>query len=252
MLAPVRHIARFSLPVALLPLSVFAADFWESKPFPEWSDKELQRMMTNSPWAKQINAPMPNPNQTQKRNEPLTSGLPDPSNSEPPAGGGRGSRTVEGGEIFATAGGAPTPTLPVFVRWISALPIKQAQMRGKYGKEAGSAPEAQKFLETKPTLYIIAVTGIPGLFVSANGGDRAREDMAKSTTLTAKGKPSLKPIAIQLVPNGGNVDVILGFERKPEIALEDQEAEFESMIGNVSVKYRFKLKDMAVKGKLEL
>ncbi len=125
-------------------------------------------------------------------------------------------------------------------------------MRGKYGKEAGTSPEAQKFLDTKPTLYIVAVAGIPGFFVSINGGDRAKEDIVKSTTLTPKGKDSLKPIAVQLVPNSGNVDVILGFERKPEIALEDQEVELSSVIGNVTVKYKFKLKDMTLKDKLEL
>ena len=32
--------------------------------------------------------------------------------------------------------------LPVIIRWQTALPIRQAQMRAKYGKEAATAPGA--------------------------------------------------------------------------------------------------------------
>jgi hypothetical protein len=242
-------------PIVLFCLSaapLLAADFWESKPFPEWSDKELQRIMTNSPWARPVTATMM-PVRVPQRQEPLTSGLPDPSNpapgtSDPGLPGGNAGRSGLG----ETAGVSGLATLPVQIRWISALPIKQAQMRSKYGKQAATAPEAKKFLEQAPALYIVAVAGIPGFVVSAGGGDAARESIAKSTTLTVKGKEPLRPVAIQFVPAGPNVDVIVGFERKTEITLEDQEVELTSMIGAVNVKTKFKLKDMVVKGKLEL
>jgi hypothetical protein len=46
---------RFRAGVALAWLvacvSLVAADFWESKPSSEWSAKELQQMLTDSPWA---------------------------------------------------------------------------------------------------------------------------------------------------------------------------------------------------------
>jgi hypothetical protein len=256
----VKRFALILFPIIYsLPGSLLAADFWETKPFPEWNDKELQRMMTNSPWSKQISAPMDSPEaarrRAQARNEPLTSGLPDPSNGPDPTapGGTRGGRGAIGGGNMDNPTAAPSiPLLSISIRWISALPIKQAQMRAKYGKEAATSPEAQKFLEQQPKLYILAIAGIPGLLVSAGGGDRTREEMSKSTTLTVKGKDPLRPAAVQFVPNGGNVDVIVGFERTPEITLDDQEVELSSQIGSVTVKYKFKLKDMAVKGKLEL
>ena len=31
-----------------------AEGFWDSKPFTAWSDKELQQIMTDSPWAKKV------------------------------------------------------------------------------------------------------------------------------------------------------------------------------------------------------
>jgi hypothetical protein len=246
--------------ICSLPGPLHAAEFWETKPFPEWSDKELQRMMINSPWSKQISVPMDSPEaarrRAQARNEPLASGLPDPSNTPDPtapdgARGGRGG-ALSGGNMDNPTAAPNIPLIPISIRWISALPIKQAQMRAKYGKEAATSPEAQKFLGQKPTLYILAIAGIPGLLVSAGGGDRTREEMSKSTSLTVKGKEPFRPAAVQFVPNGGNVDVIVGFERTSEITLDDQEVEFSSLIGSVTVKYKFKLKDMAIKGKLEL
>ena len=33
---------------------VMAKDFWETKPFDQWSQKECQKMLTDSPWAKEL------------------------------------------------------------------------------------------------------------------------------------------------------------------------------------------------------
>ena len=38
----------------LLTISLWAADFWQSKPFGEWSDKDVQKMLDNSPWSKPV------------------------------------------------------------------------------------------------------------------------------------------------------------------------------------------------------
>ena len=43
--------------VAIAPL-LLAADFWKDKQPADWSDKEVSRMMTNSPWAKQVSVPV--------------------------------------------------------------------------------------------------------------------------------------------------------------------------------------------------
>ena len=34
--------------------ALVAADFWEEKDFTTWSDKEVEKMLTDSPWAKQV------------------------------------------------------------------------------------------------------------------------------------------------------------------------------------------------------
>jgi len=59
-------------------------------------------------------------------------------------------------------------------------------------------------------------------------------------------------LGVEFVPSGQGVDVLIGFPRTAAIALEDQDVEFASQIGAADVKYKFKLKDMVLKGKLEL
>src|SRR5436190_34514 len=46
-----KKLAAFLLVFAL---SLWAADFWLSKPFTDWNDKDVDKMLHNSPWAKQI------------------------------------------------------------------------------------------------------------------------------------------------------------------------------------------------------
>ncbi len=142
--------------------------------------------------------------------------------------------------------------VPVIVRWQSALPLRQAQMLGKYGDNVAVSPEAQKFLTDEPSIYVVAISGLAGSIVSAGGGDQARQSIAEKTTLTVRGKQPLRPNAVDFLPVGSTVDVLIGFPRSTRITLEDQEVELASEIGRATVRYKFKLKDMVVRGKLEL
>jgi hypothetical protein len=257
---------RLFASILFLPAALWAADVWESKPFADWTDKDLQKVVNNSPWARQTRATLANAAAGGRGRGGAQAGLGDEASGDASISGGAGGRGSRGG---GSAGGAdrlgPSPSdfdqgpqaaqqagIPVIIRWQSALPLRQAQMRGKYGKEAATAPEAQKFLATEPTVYVVAVSGLPGSIVSGSAGDQAKQNITRSTTLTAKGKEPVHPVAVEFVPNGTAVDVLMGFPRNAPFALEDMEAELTSQIGPASVKYKFKLKDMVVRGKLEL
>ena len=88
--------------------------------------------------------------------------------------------------------------------------------------------------------------------MSAGGGDQARQTIAEKSTLTVIGREPLHPIGVDFLPNGSAVDVLIAFPRSMPITLGDQEVELASEIGRVTVRYKFKLKDMVVRGKLEL
>jgi hypothetical protein len=239
----------------LLPALLWAADFWESKPFTDWSDKEVRRVMTNSPWARQTNTAMSNARPSLPPADSPVSGFPaaDGSPIRVPnlgRGGGTDAGTITSPDVSFEQG------LSVMIRWQTALPLRQAQMRAKYGKEAATAPGARKILDQDPAMYVISVMGIPGALVTLGGAETAKRSIQDQTTLAAKGKPALHPDAVELVRSGDNsgdyMEVLLAFPKTAPFALADQEIEFASRIGTVEVKYRFRLKDMVVRGKLEL
>src|SRR5258707_13937724 len=51
-----------------LPFLLSAAEFWESKAFPDWTDKDLQKMISGSPWARRVDAIVSGGAQRQGRN----------------------------------------------------------------------------------------------------------------------------------------------------------------------------------------
>jgi len=231
-----------------------AADFWENKPLTEWSDKDIQKLVTNSPWARQAKGVADSPTQTSSLDG--AAGIPEAglgrTSSEGLGAGSSGTLNSPSPFDSATRAAAAIPEVSVTVRWLSALPMRQAQMRAKYGKEADSSPAAKQYLETEPTYYTLGVAGVPGLYLSAYGGDRAKELIQKLTTLTMKGKEALRPVAVQFIPNGANIDVLIAFPRTSPITLADQDVDFNGRLGTLGVHYRFRLKEMQVRGKLEL
>ena len=42
---------KLSVLLFLCALYMWAADFWVTKPFTEWSDKEVAKLLSDSPWA---------------------------------------------------------------------------------------------------------------------------------------------------------------------------------------------------------
>jgi hypothetical protein len=243
---------KLALFAALLPAAVWAADPWESKPFQDWTSKDVQKLFNNSPWARQARAVIGNVPRAEKSGQPA---LGDASTNDPGVTKGREpatARPLDSAPSDFDLGAQSLQQIPVIVRWQSALPLRQAQMLGKYGDNVAVSPEAQKFLTDEPAIYVVAISGLAGSIVSAGGGDRAKQSIAERSTLTVRGRQPLHPIAVDFLPVGTTVDVLIGFPRSTRITLEDQEVELASEIGRATVRYKFKLKDMVVRGKLEL
>ena len=239
---------------AVAPAALWAADVWEAKPFQNWTQKDVQKIFNNSPWGRQARAVIGGtpPAPAGRSGQPAVgdassndSGV--PKGREPGGVGRLGSAPSD-----VDQGPQSQVAVPVIVRWQSALPLRQAQMLAKYGDSVAISPEAQKFLTDEPAIYVVAISGLGGSIVSAGGGDQARQSIAQKSTLTVRGKPPLHPIDVDFLAVGSTVDVLIGFPRTTRITLEDQEVDLASEIGRASVRYKFKLKDMVVRGKLEL
>lgn len=215
---------------------LMAADFW-AKPYTEWSDKELQKMITNSPWARPFSVGGPS--------GPGDSGAPGPLSEG--RGGGRGGGGGGGGG--APGGGAPGgPTATIVARWQTALPVKQAFVRLKYGAEAATSPDAKKILEREETTYAIVLSG-PFASLMRNGSpETVKKGIMEASSLSAKGKDAGKPTDVEI----GAKDMLFTFPRTAAFTVDDKEVEFSTKLGEITVKYKFKLKDMVYNGKLEM
>jgi hypothetical protein len=218
--------------------SLVAADFWQSKPSTEWTDKELQKMVTNSPWARSLTVSMP------------AAGAGD-AGAPPPLSEGRGGRGGGGvpvdGVPAGTGGLAPT----LFARWQSALPVKQAFVRLKFGAQAANSPEARLLLGREEPDYVIVVSGP---LRSLLRGDSAalKKAIMDTSSLSAKGKDAVMPSDIQIALNQVSNDMVFHFPRSAGFTVDDKEVEFSTKFGNLTLKFKFKPKEMVFNGKLEM
>ena len=203
-----------------------AADFWQLKPFPQWTDKEIQRMLGNSPWARPVSATL---------RESMTAAAPaSPGGTADPNPSTDPGRMTAQGTIPATASGtrdqsAAAPALRCVVRWQSALPVRQALAHGKLGAESSN--------------YVIALSGLPR--------NIARGDL-RETILHAKAKPALHPSNIEFDTHQDSAEVFIVFPKDAPFTLDDKEVEFATRMGPWEVKCKFRLKDLLYQGKLEL
>lgn len=209
---------------------LMAANFWQ-KPYTEWSDKEVTKMMTDSPWVKSTS---------------VTMSFPGGNAAPPPTGGGGGFGGGRGGGPqgqFDVGGGAPS--IEILARFESALPMRQALVR------RNKPADAEKILSEEPKSYEIVLSGALGMFVMGPP-DQVSQRLKEVTTLSSGKTGAIKPEQIQVGQPGRTMDVLFVFPRTTPFTVEDQEVEFATKLGTSSLKYKFKLKDMVVNGKLEM
>lgn len=224
----------------LFAFCLMAADFWQ-KPWTDWNEKDLQKMITNSPWAHTVSVSMGGPIAT-----PDTGG----------GGGGGGRGGGRGGPQGGGGGGADAP-IPgirepeISIRLQSALPVRQAFVRLKYGAEAGKSDDAQKYLGEEPAAYDIILSGPLQPFLRGNPED-VKKSLSEVTFLSTKEKGAVKSASIQIGKPAAVMDVLIAFPRSMPYTLDDKEVEFQTKLGTATVKVKFRLKDMVYSGKLEM
>jgi hypothetical protein len=266
-----------------LPAGVAAEDAWKTKDSSQWSEQDINQILNDSPWAKQVSVLLgvrggegspggrgrmagPGGVAFPGGGYPGGGGYPRggagyPSGDEYPRGGSRG-----GGE-----GGASSFT--VTIRWRSALPVKQAQERS--GQTVQPSEKSQKAeAEETGQEYVIAVMGLPvGGPVRRNrrrepesdDGDNSesarqlrrdpetvREELMERSQLVRKGKQALAPLDVKISPPDAPGEIRFVFPAREPIGLDDKEVSFDAQLGQIRIEKKFKLKDMVYKGKLEL
>jgi hypothetical protein len=243
-------------------VALWAADFWQTKPFTSWDQKESQKVLTDSPWAKRVSISLPTNPQSggkgggrggrgggpagESADPGITGGgIPGIAESAGRGGGGGGF-----GAGSSDTGATQVPSLALLVSFRSALPLREALAKLKYGAEAGTSPEAKKLVEDKQEYYIVAVAGLP-VYVQPHDNDDKKRILIQSL-LSAKGKDSLTAADVQFSMDGRNVDAYFLFPRTTEFTANDKEVEFDTKVSGLAIKDRFNLKNMVINGKLEM
>ncbi|MBI4876349.1 MAG: hypothetical protein HY822_17065 [Acidobacteria bacterium] len=241
--------------IALVILSLaggalWAADFWQKAKFTEWSDKDAQKMLKDSPWARPVEVRMGGGGgggggRGGRGGGDMSAAGPSAEDMGGGGGGGGGRRGGGGG------GGMPesSPGQILIVRWHTALPVRQAVARMRFGAEAGTSPEAAKMLQPELKRYVVGIAGVPPQMLMRT----KIPELKTRATLNIKGRDPIQATDVQADrgERGANLYLFFAREENP-ITLEDREVEVVLKLQSVEVKRRFKLKDMVFDGKLEI
>ncbi len=241
----------------LLATGLWAADFWIAKPYTDWTDKDIQKILSDSPWAAKIAVASGSSSGKSGgggggRRGGGGGGGDDTDSGEIIGGGGGGGARGGGGGAGAGGGaGGGGDQTEVTLLWQTAVPVKQALMKRKLGSEVGASPEAKGVIERKEEFYALLLAGLPANLAQVAQPDRKALLLA-ITTLEVKGKDPLKPTDVQVAAAGRNVNLYFLFPRTTVFTADDKELEFSTKFGTTAIKHRFKLKDMVVNGKVEM
>ena len=246
----------------VMAVGLSAAAFWEEKPFTQWSEKDVEKILTESPWA------------------------------------GKASITHE----KAGADLGPVPDWKVIISVRSATPIRQAVARQQLIAGGTASPDLEANLAVPHPRYAFAIAGIPQFYRTSLAksaqvatlkvkGMHVMATEASVLLFDKEGKVVQPPTpgpggpgrgrqqastGVQIVPvaqrggggggfggggggfgGGGFEDksgitatLFLEFPKADPIAPGDGEVELSTVVGGYQIKRTFKLKDMVYKGAL--
>ncbi len=248
------HMIRVAglLPICTILLCAAASQPWKTSDPKDWTSQDVDRVLTNSPWAQSAaalfalaedNTPPPPP-----AIDAPQAGMSNPRNG---ATDGR----WDGGVSRVNRNGPPT--LDVTVRWDTALPVREAFEHKRSG-QTYSPEQVRKD-------YIITVIGLvpagryiqPQMRTSSSDGledvrnpEEMLEALMRYSFLFPHGKHAIRPEDTKLDSSTGTLHLF--FPRTQAIDADDKEVTFQMRFGSLSVVKKFRLKDMVYHGQLEL
>lgn len=237
------YLFAFCLPIAVLLFALAASAQWEKKPYTDWSEKDAQKVLNDSPWGK-----------TQVFSTP-----------------GEMFRSPTSGRQGTTTRTDPNPAqalhLSFRVRFLSARPIRQAysrliELRQKGGMNEQAAGQLKQFVSGEFLEYVIITVTCDSQEAGSNTqqanallSSRGTAELKNSTFLETKGGQRVFLQEFQ-PPKQDGIGARFIFPRlvdgKPFITPEAEEIHFVSELSsNYKLDRRYKIKEMMFDGKLE-
>jgi hypothetical protein len=252
---------------SLCAVALFAADFWKTKDYTQWSSEEVTKVLTDSPWAKEITVSSGQQNQQRRgggRRGGMGGGFPGGGGGGGYPGGGGGGGYPGGGGGGGGYGGIHEQ---VVVRWDSALPIQHALLRQGYHPAASDDASKDKEKDaSKPAVdinqkyYVVSVLGLsmPSRRGDSDSSDNDRQSaddlrsrFLDAATLIPKSKIAIQAEDVQFDGRNGSVAMRFLFPRTFPIS-DEKEIVFQFQSQGVKFDHKFKLSDMQYQGKLSI
>jgi hypothetical protein len=236
------RIAWICIGAFLLAGVALGEDFWVKKDYKEWSPEEVKKLLTNSPWSKDVTVTAPAGGGG--RRGPASNGI---DVESPNTGRGRGGgRSGPAGDAEVNAPG--NLEISLNVSWRSALPLRKAIIKSRMGDSSEVPADAQQLLGTEPVEYVVVVSGIPARLARVV----QNPDLLNRSSLKIGKREPVPPKNFDFQTRTQSVDVYFFFPRTNPITLEDREVEVDLKLGTMEAKRKFNLKDLVYNGKLEL
>lgn len=227
--------------VFLLAANLSAGDPWKDKPYKQWDEKDLRKILTDSPWSKLVQI------------ESTWEGT-KPSATASPLGAGGTAASGEPKDIIrgAKPAGPPSGLAGFLIRWGSSRTVRRALARGAILKGAQEA-EIEKALNLELPDYLVVVLG-PDMTPFEKAGEKELKEMQeKSHVSLQKSKAKIAPsrIVIERSPDGKRIMALyISFPKKtpagqPSILADEKGAEFVCQLGTIAWKTRIDLHKMA-------
>jgi hypothetical protein len=241
----VRKLILGSLAISILASLAWAAgDPWKSKPYTQWDEKDVRKILSDSPWSKLVQVPAawntggdsvgaPDPN------------LPSATQEHSPDGGVMGQ-----GMGAPKPGAAPQiPQAAFAVRWFSARTTREALLRGQVLGGQMKEEEAEKRAALPVDTYQVAIAG-PDMKPFQGADEKAL--LAKTYLTTKKTKQKIPAAAVEFErgPDGKTVlAAVFIFPKKSEsgeqtIAADEKGAEFSCSVGGANIRAAFEISKM--------
>lgn len=225
----------FALAAVLAAVAVAqGGDVWKTKPFDQWTDKDIQEILQNSPWAKagvQAKGAWHPDGMTQATG---STGIPGSSTDTSHVSAGTTTNTP-GGTEKQDAAAASQATYSVF--WWSSRTIRAASMRRAVLKGSMSEADAEKTVANVPDDYMVLVQG-SNMQIFQHRGEEA---FAKTSYLQLKKtKEKVYPTKVSFL-KGSDGQTVTGavfyFAKKtstgePTIAPDEKEIDFYLQVGD--------------------
>jgi len=215
---------------------MWAAALAGAQGLPGWGEREVLRVVTDSPWAKRVTAPMKW--KKQERRALLPREIPGADPVHERTGGGLGP--------LGGIGAPPKDQLPhkadLILRWASALPVRQA--KAIYTKKIEQLGEFGQY-------YTLEIHGVPAEVAHLGTENVEAVAMGGVVMRTKKGRV-LKPVGADARVQGTSMVIYVHFPKTEPLSAEEEFVQVDADLQVFGFAERFLLKKMEYQGRLEM